>query len=212
MKESQSEIRDLRRQFLSWRCELPITQWQYLSQLLCDRLKSHLNSHLQLQTAKTILVYQSHRQEPDLTELWSDGNWARSKSWGLPRCIKEDPSAKKPTRLSWHRWNPALPLVNGTYGLKEPDPRWKILEAGQVDLILVPMVAGDRQGYRLGYGGGFYDRLFAQPQWRPIPKVGITFGHLLVDRLPHESWDYPLDAICTEHQWLNISFKEQYKE
>ncbi|MEM9245582.1 MAG: 5-formyltetrahydrofolate cyclo-ligase [Cyanobacteria bacterium P01_F01_bin.153] len=198
---------ELRRWFLSWRCQLPVDQWQHLSQRLCNRLKKQLSSHPQLKTATTILVYQSHCQEPDLKAVWNDPVWAKSRTWGLPRCIKEDPSDKKPTRLSWHRWDPAMALVDGAYGLKEPDSRWDVLMPEQVDLILVPMVAGDRLGYRLGYGGGFYDRLFDQLQWRSIAKVGITFDSLLVDRLPHDQWDCPLDAICTERQWLDISLK-----
>ncbi|MEM6501550.1 MAG: 5-formyltetrahydrofolate cyclo-ligase [Cyanobacteria bacterium P01_C01_bin.89] len=205
-KSGQKEVgqrkRDLRRRFLSWRCQLSVDQWQHLSQKLCDRLKSQLSSHPQLKTATTLLVYQSHRQEPDLKVMWNEPVWAKSKIWGLPRCIKEHPSDRKPTRLSWHQWDPTQPLVDGAYGLKEPDSRWNVLRPEQVDLILVPMVAGDRLGYRLGYGGGFYDRLFDQAQWRSIPKVGITFDSLLVDRLPHDPWDCPLDAICTEQQWL----------
>jgi 5-formyltetrahydrofolate cyclo-ligase len=59
-------------------------------------------------------------------------------------------------------------------------------------------VAIDRQGYRLGYGGGYYDRLRADPLWRKIPTIGIVFNFAYVEQLPIEPWDLPLDAVCTE--------------
>lgn len=200
IKQRRREKRVLRRRYMKWRCELAIAEWQRLSRGICDRL----SAQPEIQNATTIFGYQSHRQEPDLSGLWC-APLAQSKVWGLPRCVKQGELAPKPTHLCWHRWDPSVPLLTGYCGLAEPDSAWPVLTPEQVDLILVPMVAGDRLGYRLGYGGGFYDRLFSQSQWQSIPKVGITFEALLVDRLPHDPWDRPLDAICTEHQWLQIS-------
>jgi 5-formyltetrahydrofolate cyclo-ligase len=60
---------------------------------------------------------------------------------------------------------------------------------------LIPAVACDRRGYRLGYGGGFYDR------WLPNStgtKTGIIFDQFHLDTLPHDSWDLTLDVIITE--------------
>ncbi len=198
----QGQKRLLRRQYMTWRCGLSIAEWQYRSRLLGDRLVSHPA----VETAKTILAYQSHRQEPDLSTVWGRSERVMAERiWGLPRCIKGHPSDPKPTQLAWHEWQPGQPLEPGTYGLREPDPAWPTIQPEQVDLILVPMVAGDRQGYRLGYGGGFYDRLFSAPQWQAIPKVGLIFDELLVESLPHEPWDQPLDAICTDQQWVEVS-------
>ena len=136
--------------------------------------------------AQTILAYQSLRQEPTLDYLFTDTN----KQWGLPRCVGKD--------LLWHCWQPLEPLVIGAYGIFEPSPELRPIEPGSVDLILVPAVAIDAGGYRLGYGGGYYDRLRADPLWRKIPTIGIVFNFAYVETLPIESWDLPLDAVCTE--------------
>jgi 5-formyltetrahydrofolate cyclo-ligase len=84
------------------------------------------------------------------------------------------------------------------YGILEPDPTLPQLLVENVDLLLVPAVAIDGRGYRLGYGGGYYDRLRADPHWRKIPTIGIVFDFAYIDAVPIDPWDLPLDAACTE--------------
>jgi 5-formyltetrahydrofolate cyclo-ligase len=117
-------------------------------------------------------------------------NPGADKVWGFPRCIDQS--------LSWHVWPTAWPLQSGAYGIIEPHPESPIVSPEQVDLILVPCVACDRQGYRLGYGGGFYDRLFANPTWQAKPAIGIAFEFSIVEKLPIDPWDLPLTAICSD--------------
>ena len=132
------------------------------------------------------MAYQSYRQEPDLTPLFTD----QEKQWGLPRCLGKE--------LIWYNWQPSEPLVTGAYGILEPVSASPRLEPIDIDLILVPTVAIDRRGYRLGYGGGYYDRLRADRSWRQIPTIGIVFDFAVVDILPIDPWDLKLDAVCTE--------------
>lgn len=172
----------LRRTFLSRRRALYPTAWQAQSQRLCDRLRSLP----QVQNARTILAYHPFRQEPDLTPLFS----TLAIDWGLPRCVGNV--------LQWHRWRWGDGLVQGKYGIWEPEPTLPMLEPSQVDLILVPCVACDRSGYRLGYGGGYYDRLFADPHWQRVPAIGVVFEDAHVEALPHDPWDLPLQGVCTE--------------
>jgi 5-formyltetrahydrofolate cyclo-ligase len=172
----------LRRQFLHQRRSIAIDLWQIQSELLCNRLIDCP----QFIAAQTILAYQSCRQEPSLDYLFTH----TAKQWGLPRCVEGE--------LMWHRWQTSAGLVAGRYGIREPDPQAPLLIPGDVDLMLVPAVAIDRDGYRLGYGGGYYDRLRADPLWRKIPTIGIVFDFAYVDRLPIDPWDLPLDAVCTE--------------
>ena len=172
----------LRRQFLQQRQALSPRWWQMQSERICH----HLSSCSQFVEARTILVYQSCRQEPNLDCLFSKTD----KQWGLPRCVGKE--------LLWHRWQPSEPLVTGAYGILEPNPELPVLVASDVDLLLVPSVAIDRHGYRLGYGGGYYDRLRAAPDWRKIPTIGIVFDFAYIESLPIEPWDLPLDSVCTE--------------
>jgi 5-formyltetrahydrofolate cyclo-ligase len=172
----------LRRQFLDRRRSRASELWQAQSELLCDRLIDCP----QFIAAQTVLAYQSCRQEPSLDYLFAHTD----KQWGLPRCVDGE--------LIWHRWQPTAALVTGSYGIREPDPAAPLLLPGDIDLILVPAVAIDRAGYRLGYGGGYYDRLRADPLWRKIPTIGIVFDFAYVEQLPIEPWDLPLDAVCTE--------------
>ncbi len=172
---------------------MPVEQWRLLSQALCQQV---LDSPLWAQS-KTVLAYMTFRQEPDLSWLFRQG---RDHLWGLPRCVGK--------HLMWHRCNPLDPqmLKKGKYGILEPYPECPELSAGEVDLILVPAVACDRSGYRLGYGGGYYDRLLATPGWSVLPTMGIVFEQHLLDRLPTEPWDLPLQAICTETGILSKAF------
>jgi 5-formyltetrahydrofolate cyclo-ligase len=89
-------------------------------------------------------------------------------------------------------------LQTGTYGTLEPDPALPQVNPDTVDLILVPAVACDRQGYRLGYGGGFYDRLFNIAAWACKRKVGIVFEFALIEQLPVYPWDQPMEGICSD--------------
>lgn len=177
-----SDKNTLRRQLLQQRQALSTEQWRSHSESICQ----HLTNYPQFQAAQTVLAYQSYRQEPDLGYLFTHAN----KQWGLPRCVGKD--------LLWHSWHPSEALVAGSYGILEPNSESPLLSPDRVDLILVPTVAIDRGGYRLGYGGGYYDRLRADPLWRKMPTIGIVFDFAYVDILPIDDWDVPLDAVCTE--------------
>ncbi len=178
----------LRRQLLQQRQTLSSVFWREQSERVCIQLENLA----QFQQAKTILSYCSHRQEPDLSYLLD----LTDKLWGLPRCVGKD--------LLWHRWEPQQALVTGAYGILEPRADLPLLEPADVDLMLVPSVGVDRSGYRLGYGGGYYDRLRAHPAWRAVPTIGIVFDFGYVDVLPIEPWDLPLDGICTELRAIDL--------
>lgn len=173
---------ELRRSLLKARQSMPQEIWQQKSNRLC----AHLQQSPWFAEARTILAYFSFRQEPDLSPLFSTYH-----RWGLPRCEGKS--------LIWHLWSPhEFPLQTGTYGILEPQPNSPTLNSTEVDLILVPAVACDVRGYRLGYGGGFYDRLLSSPAWARIPTIGIVFEFARLPRLPIDPWDRRLQAICTE--------------
>lgn len=178
----------LRRSLLGQRQALNPQQWQEQSQQICQQIQSHYL----FQQAQTILAYLSHRQEPDLEGLFTA---YPQKHWGLPRCQGQD--------LMWHYWQPGAAMVKNRYGIREPEANLPVVPVAEVDLILVPCVGCDRWGYRLGYGGGYYDQLLSQRLWQTKPTLGITFVFAYLEKLPIDSWDMQLQAVCTEQE---ISF------
>lgn len=180
---------ELRKIYLQKRRSLCLKTWETKSKQICE----HLKASESFRSAKTVLSYCSFRQEPDLHDLMTISKI--SKMWGLPRCVEKT--------LAWHVWTPEG-LRSGAFGIQEPAPDSPVLESESVDLILVPCVMCDRRGYRLGYGGGFYDRLLSQPQWQDKATIGVLFDFAVVDELPIDPWDRPLDAICTESGLINL--------
>ena len=173
---------ELRRSLLKKRQSMSVEEWREKS----DRICSHLEASSLFAGAKTVLAYFSFRQEPDLSPLFTDCR----RRWGFPRCVGKS--------LSWHLWKPQEPLLKGDYGIFEPHADAPSIEAGEVDLILVPAVACDRRGYRLGYGGGYYDRLLSSPEWADKPSIGIVFEEAYLPHLLIDTWDKPLSGVCTE--------------
>ena len=93
-------------------------------------------------------------------------------------------------------------LAPSRWGIPEPQPeRCPLVDPAQIDLVLVPGVAFDRRGNRLGYGAGFYDRLFLRLAPSAL-RVACVHDALLVDRVPAEPHDAPVDLLITESMAL----------
>jgi 5-formyltetrahydrofolate cyclo-ligase len=183
MKQNKAE---LRKEILKQRQTLSKAEWQTKNNLICDRLKT-LSLFKQ---ANTIFAYFSFRQEADLSSLFS-----LEKNWVFPRCVNQS--------LVWHLWQPGESLITDQYGIQTPRKNSPIIPISSADLMLVPTVACDRQGYRLGYGGGFYDRLLSSAQGSIISTVGIVFDFAYIAQLPVDPWDLKLDFICSETKFLS---------
>ncbi|TAG88367.1 MAG: 5-formyltetrahydrofolate cyclo-ligase [Oscillatoriales cyanobacterium] len=172
---------ELRKSLLQTRKSISPEAWREKS----DRICNHLQNSPPFTQAKTILAYFSCRQEPDLSPLFTI-----PKQWGFPRCVGKG--------LSWHIWQAGDTLHTGAYGILEPLPDAPQIDQSEVDLILVPAVGCDLRGYRLGYGGGYYDRMFSKAEWESKIAIGIIFEFASIAQLPVDSWDQPLHGICTE--------------
>ena len=174
----------LRRHLIKTRQSMSVLEWTEKSERLC----SNLQNLVLFNQANTILAYFSFRQEPDLSSLFTNSQ----KRWGFPRCVGES--------LVWHSWQPDDAINIGTYGIREPQPEAPIIDIEEVDLILVPCVSCDFQGYRLGYGGGYYDRLLSSPGWNVKATIGVVFDFAYLPQLPVDSWDKPLKTVVTENR------------
>ena len=97
--------------------------------------------------------------------------------------------------LSFLSWGPEEPLIEGAFGAKTPDPDKAV--ALTPNVLLVPLLAFDEKGYRLGYGGGFYDRSIAL--YKPQLTIGIAFEAQRVKSVPIGSYDLALSCIMTEN-------------
>jgi 5-formyltetrahydrofolate cyclo-ligase len=105
--------------------------------------------------------------------------------------------------LSFHAWKPGDPLVAGRMGIPEPDAKAR---ERRPDLLLVPLLAFDRLGYRLGYGAGYYDRYLSEHRARrSVKAVGIAYAGQQYDALPVQDFDEPLDAVVTETQVIRFA-------
>ncbi len=95
--------------------------------------------------------------------------------------------------MAFHAWTPQTAMISDRYGIPIPaDPR-ELLP----DVLLVPLVAFDAAGYRLGYGGGYFDRTLAQLSPAPL-TIGVGYELGRVDSILPEAHDIPLDRIVTE--------------
>lgn len=97
--------------------------------------------------------------------------------------------------LLFRAWAPGEPLGDAMWGIREPLPSAEVLEP---DVILGPLLAFDRAGFRLGYGGGFYDRSLARLRaMKPVVSIGLAFSEQEVDAVPHLDYDERLDWVLT---------------
>ncbi len=184
MNSIQKQRAELRQKYLNLRQALPTQTWQRQSQEICNMLAQ---SEL-IKNAEVILGFMSFRQEPDLTVLYKQFS---QKKWGFPRCQDQD--------LTWHCVNP-LDFLNSTeigkFGILEPISTLPKINLADVDVILVPAILSDQRGYRLGYGGGFYDRFL---ETQAGFTISIAFADFIVETFPNQTWDIPTKAICSEN-------------
>jgi 5-formyltetrahydrofolate cyclo-ligase len=104
--------------------------------------------------------------------------------------------------LIMRSWQWREPLVPGVWGIREPPPAAPKL---QPDILLVPLLAFDRDGHRIGYGAGYYDLTIAQLRAKkPIAAVGIAFAAQEVESVPRTAFDAQLDLVLTENETIDL--------
>ena len=97
--------------------------------------------------------------------------------------------------LAFHRWRPGAEMVAGPFGARVP----AVAEAMVPEVLIVPLVAFDARGFRLGYGGGFYDRTLAALRAAgPVTAIGFAYGAQELAEVPTDAFDQRLDLIVTE--------------
>ncbi len=138
--------------------------------------------------AKCVLIYMSLPGE--VTSQQFIEKWAPAKRFAIPLVCGDG-------RLSLRQYDPAL-LQQGYRGILEPSIEAPVIQSGEIDFAIVPGVAFAAGGggvIRLGRGGGYYDRLLPLLH---CPKFGVAYSFRLLESLPSDPWDAPLDGVVTE--------------
>jgi 5-formyltetrahydrofolate cyclo-ligase len=172
----------LRQQCRALRRELGGEHRQRASRSICE----HLAAWAIFQRAETVLTYMPIKAEVDLRPLLEQ---FPAKRWALPRIVPEENH-----RMDFHPYHPQQ-LVIHPFGMAEPAADLPLIPAEEIQLVLVPGLAYDRQGWRLGYGGGYYDRFLAS--FGGI-SAGVTYQALVLESIPHHKHDVAVGWVVTE--------------
>lgn len=145
--------------------------------------------------AETIMTFVSFLDEVDTHEFIKE-SIANGKRIVVPITIPETKELR-PSQV-----NDFSELEPGYYNILSPKEEFiRLVDPKEIDLVIVPGVAFDRSGYRVGYGGGYYDRFLSKiPN---VVKIAIAFHLQLIDKAPKEHFDIPVDYIVTEKEVIS---------
>lgn len=159
-----------------------------------NRLVQSLVTLLHSKGNCTAALYYPYAGEPDLLSL-PEQEKLQSFIWALPVCITDEAP-----HLRFARYATGDLLEKGVYGINVPVKKdWL-----NPDLLVIPCLAGNRKGYRLGYGAGWYDRTLAGMVHKPT-TVGVLWDSALVEEDFQEAHDQPLDWIVTPSEQLRVA-------
>ena len=163
------------------------------------RMQERLTASDLWRGSRAVALYVSVRGEPG-TELLLREAWNSGMTVFLPRCRSGEKGVMDMIACAGPE-----KLENSRFGIPEPrlEEHSRLLSAEELSdphtLVVVPALAFDREGFRLGYGGGYYDRFLAGAR---CMSVGLAYHELLLEHLPHDVWDRPAGAVCTEEELL----------
>ena len=191
MQTTDTQKRELRRSLLERRRLIGGELRAKLDATLCERL-CELEAY---KSSDTVLLYSPIKGEPDLGYL-------------AARCLKDGKVLAYPLcdtlshTLSFHKVCSLDDLRLGAYNIPEPSPSLPRITDFRRALCIVPAIAFDRDGYRLGYGGGFYDRFLRD--FSGI-SVGAVYDELVLPSLPRGEYDLAVDLVITQSKIYSIS-------
>lgn len=152
---------------------------------LSERLTAALEAALRPYRGRPLAGYMPIRTEADPRDVMA--------GWDAPVGVPVIQGPGQP--LVFHIWTPDAEMSDGPFGAAKPAAARSMVP----EVLIVPLVAFDRNGFRLGYGGGFYDRTLERLRARgPVVAVGFAFAAQEAESLPIEPTDQPLDLIVTE--------------
>ena len=187
MKSTQQTLRNqLRQQIRKTRANLTALQQQQAE----DSITQQALALIEERNAQHIALYVSFDGEISTDKLIKI-LWAQGKQVYLPVLHPFNPN-----HLLFLRYLPDTPMLKNKFGICEPKLNVQnVLPLDELDILFTPLVAFDKQGNRLGMGGGFYDRTLQHWQKTSFIPVGLAHQCQQVEQLPTEAWDVPLHQI-----------------
>lgn len=161
-----------------------------------DRMKrstlvqEHVTKSKEFQSAKVVGAYFATGSEAKTDLLISEAK-RLGKIVALPRTEGD--------MINFYEMSSTGELAAGKFGIMEPSP---VHPASKIDLLVVPGIAFDKKGYRLGYGKGYYDRYLSEK--KPKFTFGLAYNLQLLESLPHDAHDEKLHAVATEGEILYV--------
>ena len=164
-------------------------------------IREKLFSLNEFKDSKNILFYVSFNNEVDTIETIKEllkNKEENKKNIIVPYVEKNNPI------LQLSKLNSFDDLEPKTFGILEPkDGKIKKFDANELGLVIVPGIAFDENGHRIGYGYGYYDR-FLRKLNKNKTKIGLCYDFQLVDKIPEEKHDVPMDIIITEKRIVKV--------
>ena len=179
---------EIRKQHLERRAKISLDVREVRDRKICN----HILASAAYRYADVLLLYYPVKGEVDVLPLMTAA-LAAGKKVAFPRCHEQDHT------MTFHYVSSEADFEKGAYGLREPyaslpafDP---LTDGGQNVLCIVPAVVYDRKGYRIGYGGGYYDRFFGI--FKPA-SIGVAYEEFIVKSVPHGKYDISVDVVASE--------------
>jgi 5-formyltetrahydrofolate cyclo-ligase len=159
----------------------------------CDTRSAEITERLfalgELERAATVLAFASICNEVR-TRPSMEAAWAAGKSVALPRVVGDE--------LQLHLVDSETVLVEGSFSVPEPPAEAVRISPDEVDFALVPALAIDPRGYRIGYGGGYYDKLI--PRLERAWTCAVAYDFQLISEVPELPFDVPVDLVVTDER------------
>ena len=185
--------RTLKQQILSKR--------NHLSKEEADKKNSEIKKYLyslpEFKKAKNILFYVSFNSEVDTQEIIRELLVKKEKNIIVPFVEKNNPILQLSELKNFNELEPK------TFGILEPkENSIREFNPEKLDLIIIPGLVFFRDGHRIGYGYGYYDRFLKALRKKPV-KIGLAFDFQVAEKIPHEEHDVPMDIIITDKEIMH---------
>jgi 5-formyltetrahydrofolate cyclo-ligase len=188
MYETRKYKIELRKKYLEKRTAIPAEVRAARDAKICRNILSSAAYRY----ADVILMFYPMKAEVDIFPVM-EAALATGKRVAFPRCNAEDHT------MIFYFVNSMEDFEKGAYGLREPFaalPAFDPATDGEKNVLcIVPAVVYDRRGYRIGYGGGYYDRFFGV--FRPA-SIGVAYEEFIVKNVPHGRYDISVDVVVSE--------------